>query len=102
MWQVLLAGDVPDHSHVDRLSDDRAQRHRDRRRLRVGAGRAAGGQRQVEAGRQDSATRVHLHAAPRPSSLARPFRHQSLRRCAQVGGNGESGEPSSAYYSLRT
>ena len=88
-FQVLLAGDLPDHPHLAGLPDDRAQRHRDRGRLRAGAGRAAGG-RQAEgaaAGGQDSAARLHVHAAPRPPRVAPPLRHQPLRRRAQVRGS---------------
>ena len=93
---------MPDHPNVDRLPDDRAQRHRDRRRLRVGAGRAAGGGLQAEAGRQDSAARLHLHAAPRTSNLARPFRILPLCRRAQVGLVDEESELSSIIITLNS
>ena len=86
--QVLLAGDLPDHPDLAGLPDDRAQRHRDRGRLRAGAGRAAGG-RQAEgaaAGGTDAAARLHVHAAARPPRVAPPLRRQPLRRRAQVRG----------------
>ena len=84
--QLFLAGDVPDRADVGGLPDGRAQRHGDRRRLRAGAGRAAGGRR-PEAGEQDAAPRLHLRAPPRTPRLALPLRRLPLCPGAQVGSN---------------